>query len=65
MAGRKKASIEAIDFLKVEALGFLESEKDDILRLSKEEAIKKVLKSSKIENKARAIKSVVDKGLLG
>lgn len=61
----KKASIEAIDFLKVEALGFLESEKDDILRLSKEEAIKKVLKSSKIENKARAIKSVVDKGLLG
>ena len=35
------------------------------MKLSKEDAIKEVLKSQKIENKIRAIKSVSDNGILG
>ncbi|MBF0378697.1 MAG: HindIII family type II restriction endonuclease [Desulfamplus sp.] len=60
----KKASAESIHISREESLGFLASERERIMRLSKEEAIKEVLKSSKIENKIRAIKSVVDNGLL-
>lgn len=61
----KRASIESIHISRKEALGYLASERERIMRLSKEEAIKEVLKSSKIENKIKAIKSVVDNGLLG
>ncbi len=61
----KIASVEAIHISREEALGFLASERERIMRLSKEEAIREVLKSSKIENKIRAIKSVGDNGLLG
>lgn len=61
----KRASVESIYISKKEALRFLASERKRIMRLSKEEAIREVLKSSKIENKIRAIKSVDDNGLLG
>ncbi len=61
----KKASAESINISREESLRFLASERERIMRLSKEEAIKEVLKSSKIENKIRAINSVVDNGLLG
>ena len=61
----KRASIESIHISREEALGFLASERERIMRLSKEEAIKEVLKSSKIENKIRAIKSVGDNGIFG
>lgn len=60
----KKASIESIHISREEALVFLASERERIMKLSKDEAIKEVLKSSKIENKIKAIKSVVDNGLL-
>ncbi len=61
----KMASIESIYLSRKEALGFLATERERIMRLSKEEAIKEVLKSSKIENKIKAIKSVSDNGLFG
>ncbi len=61
----KRASIESIHISRKEALGFLASERERIMQLSKAEAIKEVLKSSKIENKVRAIESVGDNGLLG
>jgi len=61
----KRASIESIVISREEALGFLASERERIMRLSKEEAIKEVLKSNKIENKIKAIKSVTDNGLFG
>jgi len=60
----KKASIESIGISKREALMFLSTERERIMRLTKEEAIKEVLKSSKIENKIKAIKRVADNGLL-
>lgn len=61
----KRASIESIVISREEALDFLASERERIMRLSKEDAIKEVLKSSKIENKIKAIKSVSDNGLFG
>lgn len=61
----KRASIESIYVSREEALGFLASERERILRLSKDDAIKEVLKSSKIENKIKTIKSVADNGLFG
>ncbi|GAI43573.1 unnamed protein product, partial [marine sediment metagenome] len=60
----KIASIESIDISKKEALNFLSTERERIMKLTKKEAIKEVLKSSKIENKIRAIKRVADNGLL-
>lgn len=60
----KQATIESIPILREEALGFLSLERERIMSLSKEEAIKEVLKSRKIENKIRAVKSVSDNGLL-
>ena len=61
----KRASIESILISRAEALGFLASERERIMRLSKSEAIKEVLGASKIENKIQAIKSVSDNDLLG
>jgi type II restriction enzyme len=61
----KKASVESIHISREEALCFLASERERIMKLSKEEAIKEVLKYSKIENKIKAIESVIDNGLLG
>lgn len=61
----KRASIESIVISRKEALGFLASERERIMKLSKEDAIKEVLKSSKIDNKIKAINSVSDNGLFG
>ena len=61
----KRASIESILISREEALEFLASERERIMKLSKAEAIRAVLKSSKIENKIKAIKSVSDNGLFG
>lgn len=61
----KRASIESIAISRKEALGFLASERARIMKLSKEDAIKEVLKSSKIDNKIKAINSVSDNGLFG
>ena len=61
----KQASVESIQISRDEALGFLASERERIMRLTKEQAIREVLKASKLDNKIRAIRSVVDNGLLG
>jgi len=60
----KKASEEAIYLAKEEALTYLAAERERIIKLSRVEAIREVIKASKIENKIRAVKSVADNGLL-
>ncbi len=60
----KIASIESMQLARDEALKFLASERERIMRLSREEAIKEVIKSRKIENRIRAVQSVADNGLL-
>jgi len=61
----KRASIESIHISRKEALEFLASERERIMRLSKEDAIKEILIASKIDNKIKAINSVADNGLFG
>lgn len=60
----KLASEEVIDISRKEALKYLASERERIMRLSKEDAIKEILRASKIENKIRVIQSVNYNGLL-
>jgi len=60
----KLASVESIQFARNEALEFMASERERIMRLSREEAIGEVIKSRRIESRVRAIQSVADNGLL-
>lgn len=61
----KQASIEAVDVSRNEALAFLAAERERIMRMSKSEAIAEILKSSKLDGRVRAVKSVSDNGLFG
>ena len=60
----KLAAVESIQIAKNEALKYLTSERARIMRLSHEEALKQLVKSSKIENKINTIKKIADNGLL-
>ncbi len=61
----KRASVEAIQLSKAEAVGFLAIERERIMGLSKEEAIAEVLQSRKIDKKINAINAIMDNGILG
>lgn len=61
----KMASLESIQTAREEALRFLASERERIMRLSREDAIREVIKWRKIENRIRAVQAVADNGLLG
>lgn len=60
----KVAAAESIFISKSESLEFLASERERVMGLSREEAIKEVLEARKIENKIIAVESVADNGLL-
>ena len=60
----KLASNEAIQISKEEALTFLATERSRIMRLSREEAIKEVLRGGKLDNKIQAIRSVAENRIL-
>ena len=60
----KMASTESIAVAREEALRFLSAERERIMRLSREEAIREVMKWRKLESRIRAVKSVGDNGLL-
>ena len=60
----KLASIEAIPIARKEALAFLASERERVMRLSREEAIAEMLKGMRLDSKTRAVQSVGDNGLL-
>jgi type II restriction enzyme len=61
----KVASTESISISQKEALEFLASERERIMKLSKEQAILEVLMWRKLESRIEAVKSVTDNGLLG
>lgn len=61
----KIAATESIEISKVEALKYLSSEREKIMRMSHEEALKELVKSSKIESKIEIIKRISDNGLFG
>lgn len=60
----KIALVESIALSKEEALQFLAKERERIMRLSREDAIKEVLKSSRVDNRIQAVNKVADNGIL-
>lgn len=60
----KIAATESIEIAKIEALKYLASEREKIMRMSHDEALKELVKASKIESKIRIINSISDNGLL-
>jgi len=60
----KVASTESVFVSRQEGLSYLASQREKIMKMSKEEAIKAVLKSHKIDGKISAIQKVKDKGLM-
>lgn len=60
----KQAALDSISIAKEEALRFLDQEHDRILRMSKEDAIRELIREANIENKIAKVKSVEDSGIL-
>lgn len=61
----KIAASEAIEIAKIEALSYLASEREKIVRMTHDEAIRELIKMSKIDSKIRIIKNITDNGLFG
>jgi len=61
----KIAASESVEIAKIEALKYLASEREKIMRLTHEEALKALVKASKIDSKIKIINSISDNKLLG
>lgn len=59
----KVIATESINVAKEEALTFLAKEREKIMRMSHQEALKELIKVHKIENKIKTIHSIADNGL--
>lgn len=59
----KEAATESIKFAKEEALTFWAQEREKIMRMSHQEALKELIKAHKIESKIKTIKAISDNGL--
>jgi hypothetical protein len=60
----KRATIESIAHAKEEALTFLSSEREEIMRMSRDEAIESLIKGRNIDGRTRIVQAVCDKGIL-
>jgi len=61
----KLAASESIEIAKEEALEYLASVRESIIRMSHDEAVKELIKAKKIENKILTINKISDNGLFG
>jgi type II restriction enzyme len=59
----KVAATQSIDIAKEEALTFLAREREKIMRMSHQEALKELIKVHKIDSKIRTINAISDNGL--
>ena len=60
----KIASVESIQIVQEEALEFLSRERERIMKLSRKEAIREVLRWRRVESRIEAVKSVASNSLL-
>ena len=60
----KQAAVDSISAVKEEALLYVATERERIMRLTRDEAIQQLLDTSKLASKSRIIASVTDNGLL-
>ncbi len=61
----KQAAVESIAAAKEEALFFLASEREKIMRMSHEEALIELVRVHKIDSKMNVIRSLADNNILG
>lgn len=61
----KEAATESTEIAKEEGLSYLASEREKIMRMSHDEALKELIKMNKIEGKMKIIRSISDNGLFG
>jgi len=61
----KEAATESTEIAKKEGLTYLASEREKIMKMSHDEALKELIKMSKIESKIKIIESISDSGLFG
>jgi len=61
----KLVATESIEISKKEALKFLASKREKIMRMSHDEALKELIKASKIDSKIKVINKISDNGLFG
>lgn len=61
----KLASMESMEIAKQEGLIFLASEREKIMKMSREEALKELIKIHKIDSKIKVIQKISDNGLFG
>jgi len=59
----KIVAVESIDDAKIEALTFLAKEREKIMRMTHQEALKELIKVHKIESKIKTINAISDNGL--
>ena len=59
----KEASMQTISIAKEEGLTFLAQEREKIMRMSHQEALRELIKVHKIDSKIKTIKSISDNGL--
>jgi len=59
----KEAAIHSIGIAKVQGLTFLAQEREKIMRMSHQEALRELIKVHKIDSKIKTIKSISDNGL--
>lgn len=60
----KIAASEAVDVLRTEALEFYAGEREKIMRMTKDEAVKALIQRSKIDERIRTIKNVSDSKIM-
>lgn len=59
----EQAIAESIEISRMDDLHYLSSERDNIINMTREEAIQSIMKSSKIDKKVSTIKNLVDREL--
>lgn len=59
----KEAARQSISIAKEEALTFLAQEREKIMRMSHEEALKELIKVHKLESRVKKVSSISDNGL--
>jgi type II restriction enzyme len=59
----KRAAMESISIAKEEALTFLAEEREKIMRMSREEAVKELINVRKIDSRIKTIQAISDNGL--
>jgi len=61
----KICATESIEISKIEALTYLSSEREKIMRMTHDQALNELVKSSRIESKIQIITNISDNGLFG